>query len=106
MSGNPYNETTGMDNNLDGIFNDRPAGVARNSLHGPGLVNLDVKFGREFRLQKKKEGAILSANISSFNVLNHTNYTNYVGVITSPYFLHATSANAPRRMQANLSLRF
>lgn len=31
QSGSPYNITTGRDNNGDGVFNDRPAGVARNS---------------------------------------------------------------------------
>ena len=28
--GSPYNWTTGKDANLDGIYNDRPAGVGRN----------------------------------------------------------------------------
>ena len=31
-SGTPYNVTTGFDNNNDSIFNDRPAGVGRNSV--------------------------------------------------------------------------
>jgi hypothetical protein len=31
QSGTPYNITTGRDNNGDGVFNDRPAGVSRNS---------------------------------------------------------------------------
>jgi hypothetical protein len=31
QSGSPYNITTGRDNNGDGVFNDRPAGVSRNS---------------------------------------------------------------------------
>src|SRR5262249_13774412 len=31
QSGTPYTITTGLDNNGDGIFNDRPAGVGRNS---------------------------------------------------------------------------
>jgi hypothetical protein len=31
QSGSPYNITTGQDNNEDGVFNDRPAGVGRNS---------------------------------------------------------------------------
>lgn len=31
QSGSPYNVTTGRDNNGDGVFNDRPAGVSRNS---------------------------------------------------------------------------
>ena len=31
QSGMPYNVTTGVDVNGDGVFNDRPAGVGRNS---------------------------------------------------------------------------
>lgn len=31
QSGSPYNITTGRDNNGDGVFNDRPSGVSRNS---------------------------------------------------------------------------
>jgi hypothetical protein len=31
QSGSPYNITTGKDNNEDGVFNDRPAAVSRNS---------------------------------------------------------------------------
>ncbi len=36
----PYNITTGQDNNGDGVFNDRPAGVSRNSARGS--ANVDV----------------------------------------------------------------
>ncbi|HET9368798.1 MAG TPA: carboxypeptidase regulatory-like domain-containing protein [Vicinamibacterales bacterium] len=32
QSGSPYNQTTGFDDNLDGVFNDRLPGVPRNSL--------------------------------------------------------------------------
>jgi hypothetical protein len=32
QSGSPYNITTGVDTNGDGVFNDRPAGVSRNSV--------------------------------------------------------------------------
>lgn len=34
QSGPAYNLTTGRDDNLDGVVNDRPAGVSRNSLRG------------------------------------------------------------------------
>src|SRR6202047_1174017 len=41
-SGKPVTITTGADNNHDGIINDRPAGVPRNTMHGPGLIGLDL----------------------------------------------------------------
>jgi hypothetical protein len=36
----PYTITTGRDNNGDGVFNDRPAGVSRNSARGADNVDL------------------------------------------------------------------
>ena len=40
QSGMPFNLTTGRDDNADGVFNDRPAGVPRNSARG--AAQLDV----------------------------------------------------------------
>jgi hypothetical protein len=36
QSGPAYNWTTGLDDNRDGVVNDRPAGVTRNALRGDG----------------------------------------------------------------------
>jgi hypothetical protein len=52
QSGSPYNITTGRDDNGDGVFNDRPAGVARNSAWTPGQwdiggrISYAVGFGK------------------------------------------------------------
>jgi Carboxypeptidase regulatory-like domain len=106
-SGKPVNVTTGADNNNDGIINDRPSGYGRNSMPGPGLVDLDVILAHDFKLGKSaKEAKLLTLSLNSFNVLNHTNYVTYVGVITSPFFGHAVAAQPPRRMQLNLQFRF
>jgi hypothetical protein len=43
FSGTPYNITTGRDENRDAIFNDRPAGVPRNSLRGEAIVQTDSR---------------------------------------------------------------
>ena len=40
QSGPVYNLTTGRDDNLDGVVNDRPADVTRNSLRGDGYWNI------------------------------------------------------------------
>ncbi len=51
QSGSPYNITTGRDNNGDGVFNDRPAGVPRNSAWTAaqwdigGRINYAIGFG-------------------------------------------------------------
>ncbi len=49
-SGRPYNITTGVDTNGDTVFNDRPAGVARNSARAAAQVNADLRLTRSFNL--------------------------------------------------------
>jgi outer membrane receptor protein involved in Fe transport len=106
-SGKPVNVTTGGDNNRDGVLNDRPAGFTRNTLHGPGMIELDVNLEHDFLLSKtKKEGPRLTVALNAFNVLNHTNDTTFVGTITSPFFGRAVAAQPPRRMQLNLQFKF
>ncbi len=106
-SGKPVNVTTGADENHDGIYNDRPLALPRNTMHGPGLINLDLNIERDFLLVKgKKEGPALTVGLNSFNVLNHRNDVTYVGVISSVYFGKAISALPPQRMQLNLQFKF
>ena len=106
-SGKPVNVTTGADNNGDGISNDRPVGLPRNTLHGPGFINLDVNLAHDFLLFKsRKEAPKLSVSLSSFNVLNHRNDLTYVGVVTSPFFGSAVQAQPPRRIQLGLQYTF
>jgi hypothetical protein len=47
-SGTMYNITTGVDNNKDGEFNDRPAGVPRNSETGPNYFVVGFNSPRPF----------------------------------------------------------
>ncbi len=46
----PYNITTGRDDNGDTVFNDRPAGVSRNSGRGADLWNVTLRLNRSFNL--------------------------------------------------------
>jgi len=55
-SGRPYSITTGQDNNGDLATNDRPAGVQRNSLRGPGFYNVNMSFTKTIAL-KRTEGS-------------------------------------------------
>jgi hypothetical protein len=109
-SGKPVNVTTGADDNHDGIYNDRPilpAVFARNTMHGPGLINLDLNLEHDFLFVKgKKEAPALTVGLNAFNVLNHQNDATYVGVLSSVYFGKAVSALPPRRMQLNLQFKF
>jgi hypothetical protein len=49
----PYNITTGIDDNGDLIFNDRPAGVGRNSARGKGQWNVNANFNYNFTFGKR-----------------------------------------------------
>ena len=106
-SGKPVNITTGADDNHDGIINDRPAGVGRNTMHGPGTVGLDLNLAHDFPLsKKKKEAKVLSVSLNSFNVLNHPNYLTYIGAISSPLFGQPVAEQPPRRMQLDIQFKF
>ena len=106
-SGMPYTETTGRDDNHDGILNDRLAGVPRNSLHGPAYADVDLQASRDFVLSRgRKEAMVMTVGVGAFNALNHRNDTAYIGTLGSPFFGRAVSARPPRRMQLNLDLKF
>jgi hypothetical protein len=49
-SGNPYNMTTGFDDNNDGAFNDRPEGVTRNSLRGDWNWTFNLSVNKRINL--------------------------------------------------------
>jgi hypothetical protein len=104
----PYTVTTGMDNYHDGLSNARPAGVPRNSLNGGSYQDVQVRWGYLFKLHPKLKDSspTIGTSISSFNTLNRVNYTNYVGVVTSPLFMRPTTASDPRRIQLNVSYTF
>ena len=105
-SGRPYSETAGHDDFNTGTANARPAGLARNSLEGPGYADLDLRWSRDIRLSaaKKNAGRAMTVGIDAFNVLNKVNLSRYVGTLTSPFFGQAIAAQPARRLQ--LSLRF
>jgi Carboxypeptidase regulatory-like domain len=106
-SGKPVNVTTGSDENRDSLPLDRPPGVPRNSLHGPGYIGLDLNLSHAIMLTKdRKDGATATVGINSFNVLNHENDVTYIGVISSPFFGQAVAAQPARRMQLDLEFRF
>jgi len=106
-SGRPVDVTTGNDDNRDSLPLDRPAGVGRNSLHGPGYINLDLNLSHDFMLTKEgKKGPTATLAVNSFNVLNHENDITYVGVVYSPFFGRSVAAQPPRRMQLDLEFKF
>ncbi|MDQ6801389.1 MAG: TonB-dependent receptor, partial [Acidobacteriota bacterium] len=102
-SGLPYSETAGQDLFHTGLSNARPLGVARNAHEGRGTRDVDVRWAHDIALTKSKS-ATLSADI--FNLLNHPNFSGYVGNIRSPLFGLPTTASAGRRLQLSVSSKF
>jgi outer membrane receptor protein involved in Fe transport len=108
-AGRPYSLTTGRDDNRDNVANDRPTGVRRNTLPGPGAATLDLRWSREWRWsrdKKKDDGPTLSLNADAFNVLNRTNYAGFVGNQSSPFFGLPVAARPARRMQLTVGFSF
>ena len=124
-SGVPYSMTTGRDDNDDGVFNDRPAGVGRNALRGDATWYLNLNLSRRIafggttaagggqrgfggpggRGQGAPSGArSMEVFIQAQNVLNHVTHTGYTGNVLSPFFGMATSVGQPR--DVNVGLRF
>lgn len=72
-SGQPLNVTTGRDDNGDTIFNDRPAGFARNSERTSGFAQLDLGLRRRFAVGRVS----VDARAEIFNVFNRANFSGF-----------------------------
>jgi len=136
QSGSPYNITTGFDNNGDGLFNDRPAGISRNAARGGWQVDLGgrlsyaIGFGKP-RAQTGPGGQQIAITMGSGggmaagfgggaadkrvriefyasgqNLLNRVNYTAYSFVQTSPFYGRAIAAAQPRKFQVGVRVGF
>jgi hypothetical protein len=107
-SGRPYSLITGNDTYHTGLANARPAGVSRNSLAGPGNVNLDVRVSRDFMLSKtkKEKGPVSTVSIDAFNVMNHNNFTAIDGNESSPFFGKPIAGQPERRLQFTVRFKY
>jgi outer membrane receptor protein involved in Fe transport len=107
-SGAPYTLTTGMDPYHTGMANARPSGVPRNSLTGPGYADLDLRWSRDFNLNraKKDKGPVATVGFDAFNVANRVNFSSFVGDISSPFFGGAVATLPARRLQLSARLKF
>src|ERR1019366_4234042 len=52
-SGYPINIMSGVDLNNDGVLNDRPLYVARNSIYGPSMLQIDARLARSFTIRER-----------------------------------------------------
>ncbi len=104
----PFNVLTGADRNGDTNFNDRPAGLGRNTGRGFDYASLDLRLSRRLALSER---AAVEFIVEGFNVLNRANLQlpNNVygaGAAPLPAFGRATAAADPRQLQFGLRLDF
>ncbi len=136
QAGLPYNVTTGRDDNHDGVFNDRPAGVPRNSARGAAQWDIGgrVAYAWGFGTPRPAGGGgggpvVIHAGgggglapgfgggaadkryrlefyVSGQNLLNRVNYTAYSFVVTSPLYGLPVAAANPRKFQVGVRVGF
>ncbi len=127
----PYSLLTGLDANGDGIFNDRPAGVGRNTLRGADFMTVNLLAGYNFAFGRNASplppgigvfgsGAAaqvrtvdqgqsrfrLQLFVQAQNLTNERNYQGYSGTLTSPFFGRPTAVGGMRKIDVGLSFGF
>ena len=122
-SGEPYTLQTGKDDNQDTSTNDRPPGIPRNSLTGPGFFEVGFNLSKAITLRPdgselaqaggpvgsdgfygQRTGLRMTLTAQVENLLNNVNYQSFSGVMTSPFFNRPTRARDGRRV--TLTARF
>jgi hypothetical protein len=127
----PYTLTTGEDNNGDGIFNDRPVGVGRNTRRASDSVALSMFAGYNFAFGHSSAplppgigvfGSGGAAQVRSVdlgppryrlqffvqaqNLTNEANYLGYSGTLTSPFFGKPTAVSGMRKIDFGINFGF
>jgi hypothetical protein len=128
----PLTIRTGLDDNGDLVFNDRPAGVGRNSARTRATWNSSANIGYSFTLGKKQVtsgGGVqimggpagltvnptaaqttpryrLNVSVNIQNLFNQAMYSGFSGVMTSPFFLQPTTVSGVRRVTFNANVSF
>ncbi len=78
--------------------------VARNTIPGPGLFNVNMGLGKTIRLSQ--EGARISFRIQASNVFNHANPSGLGVVVNASNFGQVTSVRQMRQLDFNLRVSF
>lgn len=114
--GSPYNETTGLDDNHDGVLNDRPAGVGIFSLRGAPQFTLNGRFTYTVPFSAAHPAVAggpeaparyrLGFFVNVINITDHANYGGYSGIQTSPFFEQPTLVINPRKVDIGMNISF
>ncbi len=110
-SGRRYTITTGRDDNNDGVSNDRPEGVGKNSEVAPGFFDVSFNISKAFEFNRNASGAPgtgprmnVFANLS--NAFNMTHLGTPSGVLRSPFFGRSFNATSPREIEVGMRFQF
>jgi hypothetical protein len=130
QSADAYTLLTGRDDNGDGIFNDRPAGIGRNTQRARGQVTMNMLLGYQFAFGKTAplppgvgvfgggnaaqvrtfdQGTAryrLGVFVQAFNLANRPNFLGYSGTMISPFFGKPTAVRDMRKIDVGLQLSF
>jgi hypothetical protein len=99
----PYNHTTGRDDNLDFVLNDRPAGVRFNALRGDPFFNADLRVSKKFSLGGSRAVELM---LETFNVSNSVNLVDFNGNAQASTFRQARTALPPFQAQLGARVSF
>jgi hypothetical protein len=109
-SGGFYTITTGKDDNRDGVSNDRPPGVVKNSEVGPGYFDVSFNLSKAYAFKRKAAAGATGPQMNVFanvnNALNKPHLGLPSGVMTSPFFGKSYNATSPRTMQVGVRYQF
>jgi len=125
-----YTLLSGRDNNSDGLFNDRPEGVGRNTLRASGQTTINMQVAYQFAFGRSAPlppgigvfGGGGAAQVRTFdqgnaryrlqvfvqaqNLTNEANYLGYSGTLTSPFFGRPTAVSGMRKIDAGININF
>ena len=125
-----YTMLSGRDDNGDGVFNDRPAGVGRNTVRASGRAEVGLFLAYQFAFGNTAPlppgigvfgggGSIqvrtvdqgtkrvrLQIFIQAQNLTNQANYFGYSGTLTSPFFGRPTTVSGMRKIDGGIGLNF
>jgi len=77
--------------------------LGRNTVIGPGLVNLDLVLVKTFYI---REGLRLELRAEAFNIANHPNYSVIGRILNDPTFGRVLSQLDPRQLQFGAKVVF
>ena len=129
-SGTPYSIRTGRDENSDLVFNDRPAGVGRNTERAAAQWSVNTFFAYMLAFGRIPAGLppgvtviqgggvatvqnfeqppkyVVQFFVQASNLTNHPNYQGYSGTMTSPFFGKPTTVSATRKVDVGVNVLF